>query len=99
MFQARYQRIVDHIVVLLLFCSCAPASAGSTYVYLKNTLIDDLAPPLLGFSVLLDRTVAHGMEEVKLNRFALAPCIRASPRRALAMIGEESATIQAQHQF
>jgi hypothetical protein len=47
---------------------------------------------------LLDRTVAHSLEEVKLNRFALTPCIRASPRRALAMIGEESATIQAHHQ-
>ena len=39
--------------------------------------------------------MAHSLEEVKLNRFALTPCIRASPRRALAMIGEESATIQA----
>jgi len=62
---------------------------------LRIHLSDDLAPLLLGFSVLLDRTGAHGLEEVKLNRLALTPCIRTSPRRSLAMIGEEPATIQA----
>jgi hypothetical protein len=36
-------------------------------------LSGDLASPLLGLSVLLDRTVAYGLEEVKLNRFALTP--------------------------
>jgi hypothetical protein len=56
---------------------------------LETQLSDDLASLLPGFPVLLERTVAHGLEEVNLNRLALTPCIRASPRRALAMIGGE----------
>jgi hypothetical protein len=36
-------------------------------------LSGNLASLFLGFSVLLDRTVAYGLEEVKLNRIALTP--------------------------
>jgi len=85
-------------LVLLLFYSCLPASAGSTYVDLKIHLSGDLTSLLLAFSILLDKTVACGLEDVKLNRFALTPCIRASPHWALAMIGEESAAFQTKHQ-
>jgi hypothetical protein len=98
-FQARYQRIEEQILVLLLFFALVRLHLPDQPIYiLKIHLSDDLASLLLGSSVLVDRTVAHGVEEVKLNRFALTPCMRAILQRALAMTGEESATIRAQHQ-
>jgi hypothetical protein len=93
MYQARYQRIVDHILVHLFFGFVRLHLPDQPIYILTIHLSDDLAPLLFGLSVLLDRTVSRGLEEVNLYLFALTPGIRASPRRALAMIVEEYATI------